>query len=187
MRRLMLVALAAAPLLVVGATVGRAASHDTDRADARRAAESAQASASVETATLEVLRAGEELFAANCAVCHGASGGGISEARLAFPPDHRHCTRCHKPNNQVVMPLSQMVNDHDMFSIGRPPRLRGEGMSVTAPPQALFAYVRATMPRYEPGRLSDTDYWKIVAFLTDLNQRDDATAAAVDAAVESQE
>jgi mono/diheme cytochrome c family protein len=169
MRRLMLVALLAMPLLVAGATVGRAEE------------------GSAEPTTVEVLDAGAVLFAANCAVCHGRSGGGIAEARLAFPPDHRHCTRCHKPNNRVVMPLSQMENDHDMFSIGRPPALRGEGMAAVAPPTALFAYVRATMPRYEPGRLSDAEYWKIVAFLTDLNHRDDATAEAVAAAVASQD
>ncbi|MFO7544548.1 MAG: cytochrome c [Trueperaceae bacterium] len=186
MRRLMLVALLVMPMLVAGATIGRAASHDTATTDPATTG-SAHATESLESTTAAVLHAGEELFAANCAVCHGKSGGGIAEARLAFPPDHRHCTRCHKPNNRVVMPLSQMENDHDMFSIGRPPQLRGEGMSVTAPPQALFAYVRATMPRYEPGRLSDTDYWKIVAFLTDLNRRDDATAEAVAAAVASQE
>ena len=169
MRGLMLVALLVVPLLVAGATVGRAEG------------------GSPEPTTVEVLDAGSVLFAANCAVCHGRSGGGIEEARLAFPPDHRHCTRCHKPNNQVVMPLSQMTNDHDMFSLGNPPPLRDQGMAAAAAPQALFAYVRATMPRYEPGRLSDAEYWTIVAFLTDLNQRHDATAEAVAAAVASQE
>lgn len=181
MRRLMLVVFFATQLLVLGSAISNSGSNEPDASDADPSI------ASTSATPTDVLRVGADLFAWNCAVCHGATGGGIAEARLAFPPDHRHCTRCHKPNNQVVMPLSQMTDDHDMFSIGEPPRLRGEGMSATAPAQALFGYVRATMPRYEPGRLSDAEYWMIVAFLADLNQRNDATDEAVAAAMASQD
>src|SRR5690606_22139181 len=62
-----------------------------------------------------LVAAGEESYAWNCAVCHGA-GGGIEEARLRFPPDERRCTRCHRPANRAVQPLDRPVVDNDMFS-----------------------------------------------------------------------
>lgn len=148
------------------------------------------------------LREGEADYAFHCAVCHGRSGGGLAEARLAFPPDSRTCTRCHKPNNRVVMPLSLPTVDNDMFSIGNPPALHplpivdsgadlagsgtGDGvapMASVAEPAALFAYLRATMPRYDPARLSDSEYWLISAFLLAMNDRPEATDRAVQEAV----
>lgn len=132
------------------------------------------------------LTAAEELYAWNCAVCHGATGGGLEEAKLAFPEDHRDCTRCHRPSNRVVQPLDQPFNDHDMFSLGTPPALHAElptaaasgatgaPLASVAPPAALHAYIAQTMPRYDPGRLSDDDYWALTAFLLELNGRHDA-------------
>ena len=75
------------------------------------------------------LHAGAELYAMNCAVCHGRSGGGLVEARTAFPPDERHCVRCHKPNNPVVQPLTRPFVDNDMFPVGDPPALHAEGLA----------------------------------------------------------
>src|SRR5690606_18357820 len=49
-------------------------------------------------AVAALLTAGAEAYALRCAVCHGSTGGGIEEARLAFPPDERRCTRCHRPS-----------------------------------------------------------------------------------------
>lgn len=172
---------------VVGVPASRAASHTTDPVRAEEPLPPRTVAHPTDAERDVIVAAGGALYAANCAVCHGATGGGIEEARLAFPATHRHCTRCHKPNNRVVMPLSQMTADNDMFSLGTPPPLHGEGMAATVPADALFAYVRSTMPRYEPGRLSDRAYWKIVAFLADLNQRDDATAEAVARAVASEQ
>src|SRR5690606_6718838 len=107
------------------------------------------------------LAAAQELYAWNCAVCHGATGGGLAEAKLAFPEDHRNCTRCHRPSNRVVQPLDQPFDDHDMFAIGSPPALRaatsvqgdipvGQPLAAVAEPAALHAYLAATMPRYDP-------------------------------------
>lgn len=126
----------------------------------------------------EHITAGEELYAWNCAVCHGATGGGLAEAKLAFPSDHRDCTRCHRPNNRVAQPLDQPFTDNDMFSIGDPPALHGGGSSLAAvaPPAALHAYLSATMPRYDPGRLSEEEYWALTAFLLELNGRDEEAA-----------
>lgn len=140
-----------------------------------------------------------ELYALNCAVCHGRTGGGLVEARTAFPPDERHCVRCHKPNNPVVQPLSLPFVDNDMFPVGSPPalhavdratdapRANSEGggappMAEVAPPEALFNYVKGTMPRYDPGRHSDAEYWLLVAYLLEMNGREEAVDSAVAAA-----
>lgn len=88
-------------------------------------------------------------------------GGGIAEARLAFPETHRTCERCHRPYNP---PTS--LDPADIFSVGEPPPLRG--LAVTArfsSPESLYQFIRSTMPRYNPGVLSDKEYWAITAFL----------------------
>lgn len=134
------------------------------------------------------VREGAAVYAYNCSVCHGPAGGGLAEARLAFPPGERHCSRCHKPNNPVVWPLSRPIVDNDMFSIGTPPALHAGGgggtlpLAASASPETLFAYLRATMPRYHPGRQSDVEYWLLTVFLLQMNERGtEAQAAAASA------
>lgn len=130
---------------------------------------------------------GASLYALNCAVCHGKAAGGLAEAKLSFPPEERTCTRCHRPSNRTVQSLSEPVVDNDMFSLGTPPPLiataeHPTGLTLTAAPAALWAYVSATMPRYEPGRQTPAEYWLLTAFLLDLNGRGAAAAEAVAAA-----
>ena len=121
-----------------------------------------------ETTNEQVLR-GAELYDWNCAVCHGDTALGYAEAKLAFPEDHRHCTYCHKTNNPKIM-ATMPITPKNSFAIGDPPALRGDGTLQTFPnAAALHAYIRATMPRYEPGRLSDDEYWAITAFLLSLH------------------
>lgn len=142
-------------------------------------------------ARVKLVGRGAELYALNCAVCHGATGGGLPEAKLAFPEDHRTCTRCHRPSNRIVQPLTEPFVDNDMFAIGDPPTLRtvvhdSDGgpatelqeavvghLGAVAPPSALLAYVAATMPRYDPGRLGHDEYVAITAHLLVLNDRGD--------------
>lgn len=141
--------------------------------------------------TMAVAQRGAELYALNCAVCHGATGGGLAEAKLAFPEDHRDCTRCHRPSNRIVQPLSEPFVDNDMFAVGDPPALHdleaaassatgldprsavAGRLSATAAPTALLVYVAATMPRYDPGRLTADEYAAITAHLLVLNGRVD--------------
>lgn len=134
----------------------------------------------------DAIGSGRQLYLENCAVCHGKAAGGLEDARLSFPPLERHCTRCHKPNNRRVQPLSSPVIDNDMFDVGTPPALAGAtasgGLSATLPPMALWAYIANTMPRYEPGRQTPEEYWLMTAYLLDLNGRQEAAAAAIAAA-----
>lgn len=110
---------------------------------------------------------GAETYDFDCAVCHGDTGLGYAEAKLAFPADHRTCTRCHRPGNEREMSFETMMErQHDLFDLGEPPALRGPAALATlSVDAALFAYTRATMPRYQPGRLDDTAYEDLVQFM----------------------
>lgn len=111
---------------------------------------------------------GADLYHLRCAVCHGATGQGLAEARLAFPEDHRRCSRCHKPSNPPL--LANPFVDNNMFDIGDAPALAGED-ALTAPnAAALYSYLRAAMPRHAPGSLADAEYLDITAYLLELNR-----------------
>jgi len=141
-----------------------------------------QAGGAADDPVAALLAAGEDAYARNCSVCHGPTGGGIEEARLRFPPEERRCTRCHRPSNPVVQPLDRPFVDNDMFSIGDPPPLhptpeRPTALASVAAPQALQDYLSRTMPRYDPGRLSDAEYRALTALLLAMNGRGDELAA----------
>ena len=110
---------------------------------------------------------GAETYERNCSVCHGDTGLGYREAKLAFPADHRACTHCHRPGNEREMSWDVInARGHNLFDVGDPPALRGPGTLVgLAEDAVLLAYTRATMPRYQPGRLTDDEYSDLVAFM----------------------
>jgi mono/diheme cytochrome c family protein len=120
-----------------------------------------------------ILSKGAAVFSVACSVCHGATGMGLDEARKDFPPDHRRCYRCHRPSNPPTMALAQIeARQHDLFSIGEPPPLRGSGaFAAAASPAALRAYLAAAMPRSRPGSLSPEEYDALTAYLLYLNGR----------------
>lgn len=112
---------------------------------------------------------GAAVYAFACAVCHGATGQGIDEAVLAFPPDYRDCARCHHPQNAPQMPGSEILGSVMAFSLGDPPPLADpERLARFGTVGALYAYVRATMPRWDPGRLDDDAYRAVTEHLLRL-------------------
>lgn len=120
------------------------------------------------TLVTEQVTRGEGLYRANCAVCHGATALGFEEAKGAFPEEHQRCQKCHKVNNSPLWNLKNSVHNN-MFALGTPPALRGEGTLHAYPDAAaLFHYLRATMPRPQPGRLTDAEYLDLTAFLLEL-------------------
>lgn len=122
-----------------------------------------------EAATLEL---GAEVFARSCAVCHGATGLGLAEAKEAFPESHRRCTHCHRPGNPSMMDLRQIeARQNDIFDIGEPPPLRGEAaMANEIGSDSLREYIQATMPRYAPGSLTADEYLAVTEFLLHLDE-----------------
>lgn len=112
---------------------------------------------------------GAEAYAFSCAVCHGATGQGFEEAVLAFPEDHRTCAACHQPQNSPTMPGSQVGLSTMAFSIGDPPPLaEAERLARYGTAAGLYHYLRAAMPRWDPGRLDDQAYLDLTAHLLRL-------------------
>lgn len=113
--------------------------------------------------------AGAHTYHVVCATCHGPTGKGFAEAKLAFIPDHRHCERCHLPGNPPRW-SDTPITPHNSFSLGDPPALRGTDLLQEYPtPSALFRFLRKAMPRYDPGKFSDQTYVQLTAFLWALN------------------
>jgi hypothetical protein len=109
---------------------------------------------------------GAAIYAFSCAACHGRTGAGFEEAVAAFPADHRACGRCHHPSNAAQMPGSQAGLGTMAFSLGDPPRLAdGDRLARFGSADALFHFVRATMPRWAPASLDDAAYLDVTAHL----------------------
>jgi mono/diheme cytochrome c family protein len=122
-------------------------------------------------AQADQLARGESLYMFYCATCHGRQGGGLEEARLAFPEDHRFCERCHAPRGPRQLPQEAMAPNY-AFSIGVAPPLWGEeALRGFGDAAALYHYARAAMPRQAPGSLDDQDYVDIVAFILAQEER----------------
>ena len=115
------------------------------------------------------LERGRETYDFHCTTCHGATGAGFAEARAAFPADHYDCWRCHGPGNPAVMTPRQIEATQTVFSLGNAPALDGaSAIDRFGSADRLFAHVRATMPRWSPGRLDDDTYLDLVVYVLSL-------------------
>ncbi len=119
------------------------------------------------------------LYELNCTVCHGDTGGGLEEARLAFPEDHRRCESCHRPGNPAKQADMQgsfelmrgRVAVGNAFAIGVAPPLVGEGaLSSFRDAQGLSSFIRSTMPRFAPGSLNEREALALTALLLKWNR-----------------
>lgn len=115
------------------------------------------------------LERGREAYDFHCTTCHGATGAGFAEARAAFPADHYDCARCHGPGNPAVMTPRQIETTQTVFSLGHAPALdAASAIDRFGSADRLFAHVRATMPRWSPGRLDDDTYLDLVVYVLSL-------------------
>lgn len=133
----------------------------------------APATAATDASQLRVaerqLERGRDAYDFHCTTCHGATGAGFAEARAAFPADHYDCSRCHGPGNPRVMSRRQIETSQTVFSLGRAPALdAGSTIDRFGSADRLFAHVRATMPRWHPGRLDDDMYLDVVVYVLSL-------------------
>lgn len=81
---------------------------------------------------------GAQVYAAQCAACHGGSGEGGAFNRLVAEP----------------FPVTKETNPRD-FAIG----------NYWPYPTTLFDYIRRAMPFATPGTLSDDEVYAVVAYL----------------------
>jgi cytochrome c len=111
---------------------------------------------------------GAQVYWLSCLPCHGDLGQGLTdEFRQAYPPEDRNCwnSGCHgaRPyDNGFKLPASI-------------PAVVGSGTLQKFPNAAVLqAYIKAAMPFWKPGSLTDDDSWAVTAFLLRQNGlRDD--------------
>jgi hypothetical protein len=148
-------------------------------AAAPKSQDTAAASQAPKPTQTQQLASARQLYELHCTVCHGDTGDGLEEARLAFPEDHRRCESCHKPGNpdlQAEMPdsfelMRGRVAVGNAFAIGEAPSLTGEGtLSAFDDAAGLEGYIRTAMPRYAPGTLAEKESLALTALILKWNR-----------------
>lgn len=102
---------------------------------------------------------GAQVYWLSCLPCHGDLGQGLTdEFREAYPPEDRNCweSGCHgeRPyDNGFKLPTSIAA------VVGADALQKFPNAAV------LQAYIKAAMPFWKPGSLTDDDAWAVTAFL----------------------
>jgi cytochrome c len=94
-----------------------------------------------------------------CLPCHGDRGQGLTdEFRETYPPDEVNCWQsgCHgKRPYEFGFTLPTQI----------PAVIEGHALAKFADAAQLNAYIRATMPFWKPGSLTEKEAWRVTAFL----------------------
>lgn len=113
---------------------------------------------------------GAQVYWLSCLPCHGDLGQGLTdEFRAAYPPEDRNCweSGCHgeRPyDNGFKLPASI-------------PAVMGAGtLQKFSSAAVLQAYIKAAMPFWKPGSLTEEDAWAVTAFILRQNGLWDARA-----------
>ncbi len=113
---------------------------------------------------------GAQVYWLSCLPCHGDKGQGLTdEFRKTYPPEEEYCweSGCHGPNPY-----------ESGFTLPRkiPAVIGPNTLGKFADAAQLNAYVRAVMPFWKPGSLTEEDAWRVTAFiLRENNLWDDTT------------
>ena len=107
---------------------------------------------------------GAQVYWLSCMPCHGDKGQGLTdEFRATYPPEEEYCWKsgCHGPNPyESGFTLPKKI-----------PALIGQStLAKFADAAQLHAYIRATMPFWKPGSLTEEESWRVTAFI--LRQND---------------
>ena len=107
---------------------------------------------------------GAQVYWLSCMPCHGDQGQGLTdEFRATYPPEEEYCweSGCHGANPyESGFTLPKKI-----------PGVIGESTLAKFTDAAqLNAYIRATMPYWKPGSLTEEEAWRVTAFL--LRQND---------------
>ena len=107
---------------------------------------------------------GAQVYWLSCMPCHGDQGQGLTdEFRATYPPEEEYCweSGCHGANPY-----------ESGFTIPKKiPAVIGEQTLAKFTDAAqLHAYIRAAMPFWKPGSLTEDESWRVTAFI--LRQND---------------
>ena len=113
---------------------------------------------------------GAQVYWLSCMPCHGDRGQGLTdEFRATYPPEEEYCweSGCHGANP-----------DESGFTIPKkiPAVIGDTTLAKFADAAQLNAYIRATMPFWNPGSLTEEDAWRVTAFILRQNNLWDASA-----------
>lgn len=102
---------------------------------------------------------GAQVYWLSCLPCHGDKGQGLTdEFRAVYPPEDQYCweSGCHGKRPY-----------EDGFTIPTIiPAVIGQGtLSKFSDAAQLNSYIRATMPFWKPGSLTEDEAWSITAFI----------------------
>lgn len=102
---------------------------------------------------------GAQVYWLSCLPCHGDRGQGLTdEFRATYPPEEEYCweSGCHGANPyESGFTIPKLI-----------PAVVGEtALSKFADAAQLNAYIRATMPFWKPGSLTEDESWKVTAFI----------------------
>ena len=123
---------------------------------------------------------GAQVYWLSCMPCHGDKGQGLTdEFRATYPPEEEYCweSGCHGANPY-----------ESGFSLPKKiPGVIGQStLAKFADASQLNSYVRATMPFWKPGSLTEEEAWRVTAFVlrqnglwSDTTQLNESNAAGV--------
>jgi mono/diheme cytochrome c family protein len=106
---------------------------------------------------------GAQVYWLSCLPCHGDRGQGLTdEFRKAYPPEEEYCweSGCHgaRPyENGFTLPMKI------------PGVIGGSTLAKFADAAQLNAYIRATMPFWKPGSLTEEESWRVTAYILRQN------------------
>ena len=106
---------------------------------------------------------GAQVYWLSCLPCHGDNGQGLTdEFRTTYPPEEQYCWNrgCHGE-----VPYEQG------FTIPKkiPAVIGPTTLAKFTDAAQLNAYIRAAMPFWKPGSLTEEDAWRVTAFILRQN------------------
>lgn len=102
---------------------------------------------------------GAQVYWLSCLPCHGDKGQGLTdEFRETYPPEERYCWErgCHGENpyeSGFTIPMTI------------PAVIGPDAISKFTDAAQLNSFIRAAMPFWKPGSLTEEEAWRVTAFL----------------------
>jgi mono/diheme cytochrome c family protein len=106
---------------------------------------------------------GAQVYWLSCLPCHGDRGQGLTdEFRAAYPPEEQYCWErgCHGENPyESGFTLPKAI----------PAVIAPQALAKFSDAAQLQAYIRAAMPFWKPGSLTEEEAWRVTAYLLRQN------------------